>query len=70
MMFGMKTMMIGANLRKPFEFGALGSKIIVTARNDGVSSTMGATQPYKLKELSNDACLTCIYPKCIRDNRF
>jgi hypothetical protein len=47
-----------SNLRKPFEFGALGSKIIVTARNDGVSSTMGATQPYKLKELSNDACLT------------
>jgi hypothetical protein len=47
-----------SNLRKPFEFGAQGSKIIVTARNDGVSSTMGATQPYKLKELSNDACLT------------
>uniref|UniRef100_A0A2N9FEU2 NB-ARC domain-containing protein n=1 Tax=Fagus sylvatica TaxID=28930 RepID=A0A2N9FEU2_FAGSY len=47
-----------SNLRKPFEFGALGSKIIVTARNDGVSSTMGATRPYKLKELSNDACLT------------
>uniref|UniRef100_A0A2N9GH39 Uncharacterized protein n=1 Tax=Fagus sylvatica TaxID=28930 RepID=A0A2N9GH39_FAGSY len=47
-----------SELCKPFEFGAQGSKIIVTTRNDGVSSTMGVTRPYKLKELSNDACLT------------
>nr|XP_023883933.1 putative disease resistance RPP13-like protein 1 [Quercus suber] len=40
----------------PFEFGALGCKIIVTTRNYGVSSTMGTTPAYKLKELSNDAC--------------
>ena len=33
------------------------SKIIVTTRNDGVSSTMGTTPAYKLKELSKDACL-------------
>jgi hypothetical protein len=44
-------------LRSPFEFGALGSKIIVTTRNDGVSSTMGTTPAYKLKELPKDACL-------------
>ncbi|XP_030965409.1 putative disease resistance RPP13-like protein 1 [Quercus lobata] len=43
-------------LRSPFEFGAPGSKIIVTARNYGVSSTMGTTPAYELKELSNDAC--------------
>jgi hypothetical protein len=45
-------------LRCPFEFGAPGSKIVITTRNDRVSSTMGTTQAYKLKELSNDACLT------------
>ncbi|XP_030952531.1 putative disease resistance RPP13-like protein 1 isoform X1 [Quercus lobata] len=44
-------------LCKPFEFGAQGSKIVVTTRNDDVSSIMGTTPPYKLKELSRDACL-------------
>ncbi|KAF3947849.1 hypothetical protein CMV_026076 [Castanea mollissima] len=43
-------------LRIPFEFGAPGSKIIVTTRNQGVSSTMGTTSTYELKILSNDAC--------------
>ncbi|XP_075660420.1 putative disease resistance RPP13-like protein 1 [Castanea sativa] len=45
-------------LRCPFEFGAPGSKILITTQNDRVSSIMGTTQAYKLKELSNDACLT------------
>ncbi|KAM3685996.1 hypothetical protein ACJW31_11G163000 [Castanea mollissima] len=44
-------------LRCPFEFGTPGSKIIITTRNDRVSSTMGTTQAYKLKELPDDACL-------------
>ncbi|XP_075643814.1 putative disease resistance RPP13-like protein 1 isoform X1 [Castanea sativa] len=44
-------------LRCPFEFGAQGSKIIITTRNDRVSSTMGTTEAYKLKELPDDACL-------------
>ncbi|KAL4600934.1 hypothetical protein ACB092_11G235700 [Castanea dentata] len=44
-------------LRKPFESGALGSKIVVTTRNFDVTSMMGTTPPYKLKELSHDACL-------------
>uniref|UniRef100_A0A2N9GMR7 Disease resistance RPP13-like protein 1 n=1 Tax=Fagus sylvatica TaxID=28930 RepID=A0A2N9GMR7_FAGSY len=44
-------------LRCPFEFGDLGSKIIVTTRNDGVSSIMGTTPAYELKGLSQDACL-------------
>ena len=44
-------------LRKPFEYGVKGSTIVVTTRNDGVSSIMGTNPPYKLKELSRDACL-------------
>uniref|UniRef100_A0A2N9GBS4 NB-ARC domain-containing protein n=1 Tax=Fagus sylvatica TaxID=28930 RepID=A0A2N9GBS4_FAGSY len=44
-------------LRKPFEFGALGSKIVITTRSDHVSSTVSSSKPYELKELSNDACL-------------
>ena len=39
-----------------FRSGAPGSKIIVTTRNFDVSSTMGTTPAYELKELSNDAC--------------
>ncbi|KAM4072837.1 hypothetical protein ACB094_11G169900 [Castanea mollissima] len=45
------------DLREPFKSGALGSKIVVTTRNFGVTSTMGTTPPYKLEELSHDACL-------------
>ncbi|XP_050283688.1 putative disease resistance RPP13-like protein 1 isoform X2 [Quercus robur] len=45
-------------LRLPFESGAPGSKILITTRHANVSSTMGDTNPYKLGELSNDACLT------------
>ena len=44
-------------LRKPFDSGAQRSKIVVTTRNDGVSSIMRTTPPYKLRELSRDACL-------------
>ena len=44
-------------LRLPFESGAPGSKILITTRHANVSSTMGATHPYELRELSNDACL-------------
>ncbi|KAM4072248.1 hypothetical protein ACB094_11G123700 [Castanea mollissima] len=44
-------------LQSPFEFRALGSKVVVTTRNDGVSSLMGTTPSYKLKELSPNACL-------------
>ncbi|XP_039162989.1 putative disease resistance RPP13-like protein 1 [Eucalyptus grandis] len=44
-------------LLKPFQSGAKGSKIIVTTRNSHVAEVAGA-QPYTLKELSQEACVT------------
>ncbi|XP_048420624.1 putative disease resistance protein At3g14460 [Pyrus x bretschneideri] len=44
------------SLRRPFESGADGSKIIVTARNDGVASTMGTIQTHYLKHLLEKDC--------------
>ncbi|KAF2309189.1 hypothetical protein GH714_001127 [Hevea brasiliensis] len=40
----------------PLEAGALGSKIIVTTRNQGVSSMMGTVPTYTLNELSYNDC--------------
>ncbi|XP_040998184.1 putative disease resistance RPP13-like protein 1 [Juglans microcarpa x Juglans regia] len=47
-------------LRAPFEAGAQGSSIIVTTRNEGVSSLMRnkEVEPFQLGELSNEACLS------------
>ncbi|KAK9283101.1 hypothetical protein L1049_011332 [Liquidambar formosana] len=45
-------------LRRPLEVGAPGSKIIVTARNQGVADIMGTISAYRLEELSNDVCLS------------
>ncbi|XP_035542031.1 putative disease resistance RPP13-like protein 1 [Juglans regia] len=47
-------------LRAPFEAGAQGSSIIVTTRNQGVSSLMRnkEVEPFQLELLSNDACLS------------
>ncbi|XP_031271086.1 putative disease resistance RPP13-like protein 1 [Pistacia vera] len=50
-------------LRRPFEVGSPGSKIIVTTRNEGVSTMMGTLPAYPMKELSNEACL-CIFTRC------
>ncbi|XWS57016.1 hypothetical protein CRYUN_Cryun09bG0135400 [Craigia yunnanensis] len=44
-------------LRSPFEVGAPRSKIIVTTRNQNVSSIMRTVPDYSLKKLSNDDCL-------------
>ncbi|KAF7850962.1 hypothetical protein BT93_L4819 [Corymbia citriodora subsp. variegata] len=44
-------------LLKPFHSGAKGSKIIITTRNCHVAQIAGA-QPYILKELSQDACVS------------
>lgn len=43
-------------LRRPFESGAHGSKIIVTTRNEGVASVMGTLPTYHLMEISDDNC--------------
>ncbi|KAM1653604.1 hypothetical protein EV1_006132 [Malus domestica] len=44
------------SVRRPFESGSHGSKIIVTARNDGVASTMGTIQTHYLKHLLEEDC--------------
>ena len=45
-------------LSLPFQSGAPGSKILITTREANVSSIMGAPDPYKLRTLSKDACLS------------
>jgi Leucine-rich repeat (LRR) protein len=47
-------------LRAPFEAGAPGSMIIITTRNQGVSSKTSTISAYSLKELSNDFCLSIL----------
>ncbi|XP_052298462.1 putative disease resistance RPP13-like protein 1 [Citrus sinensis] len=44
-------------LRRPFEVGAPGSKIIVTTRNQEVAKIMGTVPAYQLKKLSDNDCL-------------
>ncbi|XP_024040330.1 putative disease resistance RPP13-like protein 1 [Citrus clementina] len=46
------------DMSRPFEAGAPGSKIIVTARNQEVAAIMGTARDYHLKKLSNDDCLS------------
>ncbi|KAK8276774.1 hypothetical protein V6Z11_D10G223900 [Gossypium hirsutum] len=45
-------------LQSPFKTRTQGSKIIVTTRNYGVSSTMGALHAHSLELLSDDDCLS------------
>jgi hypothetical protein len=45
-------------LRAPFLAGAPGSTIVITTRNERVSSTAGTIPAYNLQGLSNDACLS------------
>ncbi|XP_044471211.1 putative disease resistance protein RGA4 [Mangifera indica] len=49
-------------LRRPFEVGSPESKIIITTRNEGISTMMGTLPAYSLKELSDKACL-CIFTR-------
>ncbi|XP_057991360.1 putative disease resistance RPP13-like protein 1 isoform X2 [Hevea brasiliensis] len=44
--------------RGPFEYGAKGSRIIVTTREQRVSRMMGSVQAYPLKGLSDGDCLS------------
>ncbi|KAG6632573.1 putative disease resistance protein At3g14460 [Carya illinoinensis] len=43
-------------LSNPFKFGAEGSRVIVTTRDEGVASTMRSTKIHKLKELREKDC--------------
>ncbi|PRQ56748.1 putative P-loop containing nucleoside triphosphate hydrolase, leucine-rich repeat domain, L [Rosa chinensis] len=43
-------------LRRPFESGGHGSKIIVTTRNEGVAFTMGNFQTHRLMQISEEGC--------------
>jgi hypothetical protein len=45
-------------LRAPFLTGALGSAIVITTRNEGVSSITRSVPEYHLEVLSKDACLS------------
>ncbi|XP_031282720.1 putative disease resistance protein RGA3 [Pistacia vera] len=47
-------------LCRPFEASYPGSRIILTTRNQGVSSMVATLPTYLLKELSNDDCL-CVF---------
>ncbi|KAK9910821.1 hypothetical protein M0R45_034764 [Rubus argutus] len=43
-------------LKPPFESGARGSQIIVTSRNEGVSSVMGTLASHRLMQMSEEDC--------------
>nr|XP_023894798.1 putative disease resistance protein At3g14460 [Quercus suber] len=57
-------------LRGPLKFGAPGSKIIITTRNDRVSLTMGTTKAYQLDELSDEACLIVFIQNALETTNF
>lgn len=44
------------DLSIPFMVGSKGSRIVVTTRNQGVVSSMDSLLPYRLMEMSDDAC--------------
>ncbi|XP_070664148.1 putative disease resistance RPP13-like protein 1 isoform X1 [Malus domestica] len=58
---------IWESLRRPFESGAHGSKIIVTARNGGVASTMGTLQTHYLKHLLEEDCWSLFAKHAFKD---
>ncbi|XP_059639944.1 putative disease resistance RPP13-like protein 1 [Cornus florida] len=57
-------------LRRPFMFGAPGSKIIVTTRLENVASTMSLSPSYPLKLLSKDECLSLFTHHALEKQNF
>ncbi|RVW70285.1 putative disease resistance RPP13-like protein 1 [Vitis vinifera] len=57
-------------LYAPMRTGAQGSRVIVTTRNQGVVSAIGASSAYPLKELSNDECLSLLAQQALGTRNF
>ncbi|XP_021626420.1 putative disease resistance RPP13-like protein 1 isoform X3 [Manihot esculenta] len=57
-------------LCSPFTSGAPGSRIIVTTRNEGVAKLVGSVDPYPLKELSHDNCLSLFTQHALEAKNF
>jgi Leucine-rich repeat (LRR) protein len=57
-------------LRAPFLGGALGSTIVITTRNQRVSSTTGTIPAYRLQVLSDDACLSVFTQNALGESNF
>ena len=57
-------------LNAPMRTGAQGSRVIVTTRNQGVVSAIGASSAYPLKELSNDECLSLLAQQALGTRNF
>ncbi|KAB1205306.1 putative disease resistance protein RGA1 [Morella rubra] len=57
-------------LRAPSEAGAPGSGIVITTRNQGVSSMMGTIPAFHLQVLSDDVCLSIFTQHALGEKEF
>ncbi|XP_057457504.1 putative disease resistance RPP13-like protein 1 [Lotus japonicus] len=57
-------------LRRPFEFGAQGSCVLVTTRNENVASAMLTVPSYHLKPLADDDCWLLFSEHAFEGGRF
>lgn len=54
-------------LRRPFQVGLPGSRVIVTTRNNKVALMVGSVQGYHVERLTNDDCLSLLAQHARRD---